>query len=237
MTNHTERNTTMRMPRTTPSWTLSGLLLLGYAMNTAAVDVILNPTGVSASLETYQVATKTIDGSGLSAPLATGDALPGLWPTHDTAQSTMWLAQPAGQFSLTITFDLGNPYTVSGFHLWNENEAGLGNPSRRGSKDAVLSSSLTGLAGSYTVISFSPTPFVGAPGLTSYRGDDYTLATSVNARYLKFDISSVFNDVLGGMSEVRFVGSPVPEPTALALLGLGAAGLRTRRPRATCAPV
>lgn len=205
-----------------------GLVVCLGAVASATITVV-KPTGASASDSFYQAAANAINGSGLSADVVTGASVPTPWPTHGVAQNTMWLASVQ---VVNITFDLGGPYPISGFHLWNENEA-LGVPSRRGASQAVLSASLTGIAGSFTPVSFLPTPLVGAPGNATYVGDDYTLATLVTARYFRFDISSAISDSLTGLAEIRFISddTPIPEPSAglLVILAAGAVCARRRR--------
>src|SRR4051812_41379281 len=113
---------------------IGALLLLGSAA--ASQATIVKPTAALATSSPggfqFQSIDRTIDGSGLSSALNTGDAAPltGFWPTHSINQSDLWVADytnfPGGvptQQTWTVTYTLGSVYTLSGFHLWNENEA------------------------------------------------------------------------------------------------------------------
>src|SRR5689334_7792606 len=73
---------------------MTTLLVAGTAQ---ATIIVVKPTAVTAtsnighSPTTYQSPNHMIDGSGLSSALNTGDPAPGIWPTHTTSQSDLWV--------------------------------------------------------------------------------------------------------------------------------------------------
>jgi hypothetical protein len=181
-------------------------------------QIIIQPVSVTASssfADPSTAAVNTINGSGLSFALNTGDAIPGTYPTHTSVDNNIWHTA-VGVLTPTITFDLGSNYNVTGFHLWNFQQANPG--ISRGVQTANILGSLDGI--SFTTLISNQT-FTQASGLSTYTGENYTLSVS-NTRYIRFDVLSNYGDTgVTGLSEVRFTGSVVPEPGTYGMLGCG----------------
>jgi hypothetical protein len=214
------------------------VLVIGLALNLspphAHAAFIIQPAGVSASSDrSNREAFRTTDGSGLSDPtiVQTDDPVPTTWPTHSTAShSRMWYSNGEAIADVTITFDLGEVYEVSGMHVWNLNSDG-NNGSEVGVEDLNALFSSTGTA-SGDFGNSTPFTFDRAPELSTYEGEDYALGSPIMARYVQFDIETNYgHGSIVGLSEVRFTG--VPEPSAFLLLAVGAllavSGPRKRR--------
>ena len=181
---------------------------------------IIKPTWAQASSEwtaQSRYATNAIDGSGLSSSLATGNAIPLIYPGHVNTppNNNMWLT-PSGT-SATNTFDLGAKYSLSGFHLWNYNESG--GYDSCGVSNAVVSVSQNGPIGGgsqqYTVVPMTGSMFFKASGASGDQGNDYTFTQPVVARYVRIACLNNFGGARIGMSEIRFIGKLPPRGTLI----------------------
>lgn len=205
--------------------TTSALAFL-LVTTTARATVIVDPVGVTATSERgvgdlERGAIHTIDSSGLATP---GNLIVG--NSHDSGNAyVVWLSMPNVIASTHITWDLGASYSntlVTGFHLWNYNEGG---PYWvRGIKYATIlvSDDPTFTAGVTTITAWSSgAGLTAAPSGVPYYGEDYTLPTPAAGRYVRFDDLTNWGDTdqYVGLSEIRFV--VVPEPSSVALLGVG----------------
>ena len=198
-------------------------------------------SATSNSIDTWGFgpANSSRDGSGLSFPLLTGDAVPAAYPAHgNNPVNNMWLSGDgdgnSGNTSITFQLaDLGDPaFSLTGFHLWNSNGFwdGVTLPDR-GAQSANVSVSADGLTWS-TPVAYS---FAPGTGLADYTGADYLLSAA-NIRFVKFDNVLNFSNAYGnyvGLSEVRFVAAAVPEPSTwtLCVAALMATGILARRRR------
>jgi len=212
----------MKLPANLPkkifasfSCTLAFLALASAAHAATIIGVSIND--VSTELSSRE-AVNVLNGTGYAA---------GVQATHTTSTSDMWLSQGTYQGGTDtigaypnsfIEFDLGDNYDLSSFTQWNYNENNLSN---RGA-NAVTISVATSLAGTFTSLgSFN---FSQAPDDdTTAFGQDIDLSSFTaadNVRAIRFDVTSNHggNFEFVGLSEVRFDGAVVPEPSSFALL-------------------
>ena len=208
-----------------------------YGLSEVRFDARLNNviTGVTVEDFTSQLAgfnrnaVNVINGSGFDP--STG--------IHDTNATNMWLSDGDGVnennegengLPTSISFDLGANYDLTALNVWNYNEAVQGLTSR-GAREVSISVA-SGPFGSYVPIGLFE--FDEAPGTTSDFGQLISLediAGTDNVRRIRFDINSNWgaaNEYVG-LSELRFSGRLVPEPTSLSLLALGGLALARRR--------
>lgn len=199
---------------------ISGVTLSSFSSQISAVD---------------RMAINTIDGSGLSGTGSASD-------THGATPEDMWLTAgsiiPFGgpDYDPTITFNLSAVYNVDTLRVWNFNEAGFTKHGARqvlvtaGATLATMNQSLTinlaqaagtgAEAAQNFAASFTGVQFVRFTINSNWDGDDF--------------VNNVFagsTEQFAGVSEVRFEGSPIPEPGMLALVGVAGAAMLTRNRR------
>lgn len=170
----------------------------------------------------------TINGDGLSSALNTGDAVPGVLPTHEKmypdgggTTGVRWFVEAHNTPITDITFNLGAAYDLGSVLFWNYDEDG-GTQRGISSVTASFSSDGASFTGA-TTLNFaisSGLPIAGE--MVSMLADD--------VQYVKFtDFVTHGDTVLAGFSEIRF--ATVPEPSSTALLGLSGIALMLRRKR------
>lgn len=174
-------------------------------------------------------AANTINSSGLVAgqhSASVGDN----WLTANLGNISggTW---PANLDAVVISWDLGTSYDLTSLHLWNHNEVGN---THRGVASAMVDVSEFSNFSSSTTISLAS--ILQAPGVATYIGTDYSLVAT--GRYVRFRNMTKFthpgtgdtNQYLG-ISEIRFEGTLVPEPSSVLLLGIGGVFMLMRRQR------
>jgi hypothetical protein len=138
----------------------------------------------------------------------------------DASTGTFWLSAPnttaADQW---VVFTLPGLYDLTSTKVWNYNEVpGYGYAARGvATMDVLVSSD----GASYTNMGSRSVSVAPGDSVTPF-GDTLPLGVT-GVRYVKFDIFTAINSTsYVGLSEVQFFGSPVPEPSTLALLVAGA---------------
>lgn len=196
----------------------------------AIAATTITPVGVEAS-NTFPLwgeynAGNLIDGSGLVGDL------------HDANYANMWMTD-LGVDAASLTFDLGGLYSLSGLTVWNYN-FGVEH----------FASTLDRAAKAFTLqISTDGVTFADALAGQFTRGTGELLAGETfglagEARYVRLNLSGnhqqypqYYGYAPVGLSEVRFMGSAVPEPATWAMMitGFALAGAALRRRRAAFA--
>jgi hypothetical protein len=177
-----------------------------------------------------------IDGTGLSG------GVPALSGTHSTTWSTHWWGSTK---TPQITIDLEGAYSLDMIQIWSHNESGNG-PSRglqevaiyvaADENEANLIKLITDTTGSHDNASGD---FIlpKATGLTDYTGFSLDLsgvtnsAVISNARLVRIQALNTYGDNHGGLAEVQFSGTAIPEPSMGFMLTLTGLGLALRRCR------
>jgi len=213
---------------------LAAIAGLALATSTQAATIVgVTIEDVSSEIATFaRTADNTINGSAFE-PNGTG--------THGASTANgngMWLSQgnfvsggaPFDPLPAHITYDLEDNYDLSSFTVWNYNE---NNATGRGANGVTVSVA-SSEGGSFTALA-GITTFAQAPGNdTTNFGETFDLTSLVaagNVRLLRIDITSNHSGDFdfAGLSEIRFDGAAVPEPSTTALLGLGGLALILRR--------
>jgi hypothetical protein len=157
---------------------------------------------------------------------------------NDGGALGMWLSNNQPINEVTVTFNLGAEYNVSGTDIWNYNQQ-YGAPTLidRGVQSfTVLASSNDtnwSTIGTYT-LNEAQAPFTAQNDYYSEPVQQISFSAT-DAQYIEFAINSDYGDSNNvGLSKVRFEATTVPEPTAfcgvLSLLPI----LMTRRNRRIC---
>ncbi|MDD5706236.1 MAG: discoidin domain-containing protein [Kiritimatiellae bacterium] len=197
----------------------SEIRFVGRIPRQNAKRFIVQPVQAQASSSySTMVATKTIDGSGLSSDLATGSDIPLEYPVHSANNTDMWLSN--NQKPATNTFDLGRAYTLTGFHLWNHNETG--NSVYRSMSNFVMSVSGAGPidgSGFVEVSLGADTALRCGKGAGSDPGETYSFSQPVKARFVRLAaLSNWGTSGYIGFSEIRFVAERAPAGTVIMML-------------------
>jgi hypothetical protein len=135
-----------------------------------------------------------------------------------------------------VTYSLNLAASPLGYLITGINTYGGWNDSGRDQQLYTVAFSTVANPGvfvDYTSVNFNPAA-AGDPSATRVQITDTTgvLANNVAAIRLTFDQPGAPENGYTGYTEVDVFGRAVPEPTALGLIGLGAAGLLARRRRA-----
>lgn len=177
---------------------------------TATTDMGTFPNGL------YSLENLT-NGSGLSSFSETA--------THDDQFPNMWISN-TDITTGTLTFNLGDLYSVNSAFVWNYNDECCGLD--RGVREMTVETSEDG-------INFNN--LLGSVILSQGTGElifaDALNLADVTTKYIRFNILSNYGaSDYTGLSEVQFEGelapvpTPVPEPeTGIGLFGLGAVAL------------
>ncbi|MEM6507472.1 MAG: PEP-CTERM sorting domain-containing protein [Planctomycetota bacterium] len=180
-----------------------------------------------------RMASYTLDGVGYEV---------GVQNTHSSGlEGVHWLSTGTG-FGINgitpqplptfIVYDLEGNYDLDSFTVWNYNEAF----SQSRGANAVTVSVADSVGGTFTPLA-GITNFAIAPGNdTTLYGETFdltSLAAADDVRLVRIDITSNYGagESVTGLSEIRFGGTLIPEPSSLALLGLGGLFMCQRRRR------
>ena len=199
--------------------------LAGVAIFAAPANAqIITPTGATTStalLGGSYGPGNTIDGSGLSGGGASGDILSETHADEATNSGTTYLS--ASGVVPELTFDLGGTFTVDSVHIWNyRHDNGV---VHWGVSTIDISFSTDGGSNYGSLIDDLGT-FVTASNPESVQSVSFTAVSGVT--HIKLTDVQDLGGPYTGFGEIRF-GEAIPEPSSLALLGLGGLALLRRR--------
>jgi hypothetical protein len=211
--------------------TILSLSLIAGSVNAALITgTTIQSADIGGNLS--MTPSDAIDGSGLTSGLA-------LTGVHSTTWSDHWWSNSS---TPQITLDMEGNYSLNTIHIWNYNETvalnrGLQNVAIYVSPDeneANLVKLITSGVGVNNNGS-GDFMFMQATGLSTYSGFDLDISGITNAsllnnaRLVRIQTLDTHGSTTGGLAEVQFGGTAVPEPSSVALLSLGSLALLRRR--------
>ncbi len=119
-----------------------------------------------------------------------------------------------GSTTASVSYDLGEVYDLHGLALWNEDGNGIGKLNILGSIDGIT----------WTALGSGLSPTNHAQG-QDYGADVFSWST-ITARYVKLEASQCPSSATWvgcSIGEVAFNATAVPEPSSIAMAGLGLA--------------
>jgi hypothetical protein len=209
----------------------SALLMLQTApaviidvLNEGSVDALtFNPGGAGFP------PVRTIDGSGLSGGV------------HANTVGTSWLTPNGNDPSDDwIEWDLGASYTLNSIQVWNVNNNGnatfstedvdiyFSNAASPGDPEGAGSANWIHYTGSEVTLPQAPASNNTGFDLATVAGS--ALPASA-VRFVRFELNSGYHgtNTYTGIAEIQFDGTAIPEPSSLALIGLGGLAFFLRR--------
>jgi F5/8 type C domain/PEP-CTERM motif len=193
----------------------------------AAAGPILSPTSavINSGGPGFGDINNTLNHAGLLVGFTSGvtdfDTYMAANPLHTFIFACCEWFSEANTTSASVTYDLGAASNIDALALWNEESSGIGTLN--------LFTSLDGISFSLLVAGLLPTDH--NHGDFDYPADVFSFG-SVNARYIRFDMSDCpqpDNDFPScAIGEVAFRTAAAPEPGSLALLGIGLGALVLR---------
>lgn len=184
-------------------------------------------TGVTAEFTSTNSDFNSITGGNASSynvnNIVNGTGLTGTTHTNSFG-SSMLHDNDITEADATIIFNLGGVYNVESLNVWNYNSSGTTN---RGLKTVTVETSTDGLTyGTPGTLTFAQANNPNSPA-------EVVAFSASGVQFIKFTNLTTHagaSSSTGGLSEIQFVAQ-VPEPSSLALLGLGFSSLMLRRRR------
>jgi hypothetical protein len=183
---------------------------------------IITPVSVTPSSE-FAPASNLINGSGLN-----------VLGRHDNNENNMWQTFSADPTTDFVEFELDASYDLSEAFIWQYNgKDGNGNlrPDREVDDFEIsVSPDLVSPFVSVGTFNLAPAADQSAGPPNGEIAQTFTLVGASSVRRVRIDIDSlhvvppdpnVISGDLGGLSEVRFFGTRVPEPTSLCMAAVG----------------
>ncbi len=120
-----------------------------------------------------------------------------------------------------IIFNLGDGYNVSTVHIWTVTSF------LEQTESVTISSSTDGVSFSATTVTVDPIVWTGGFTNSNLRRGSIDVSALPGGQFFQVDIFDKGQWMM--INEVQFEGSLIPEPSAVALLGLGSFALLRRR--------
>lgn len=198
-------------------------LIMALATIQAEADVVTPALPVARSTE-FADADNLANGSGLSGvgPIET--------QLHDNVETNMWQSFNLGTATSIgewVEFDLQANYDLSEAIIWQYNGLnGFGLPEPDRELDEVEISVASDLVSPVVSIGTINMAAAQDPNVGGFNepAQVFALAGANNVRRVRLTINSVqggVDDGTAGLSEVRFRGTLIPEPTTIALFAVG----------------